>query len=179
MSTNNGAAKVKVGIVDYLKMLWNGRSAVESVIQEGRLAADAYHKGGIRSLSFWLTALTSVGAVAAQVGGLIPNPYGAVALAISASGYAIARGLGKRSDPTASAKPTLATSEGLANIAAAVSQVVLAWQGIVPPETAAILAQVNAVSLAVSRALAATSDGSDAAQEVKAATSIPEGKELP
>jgi len=159
----------KVGVLDYLKMLWNGRQAVELAIQQGKISSDAYHQGGIKSLAFWMAALSGVAAVAGQVAGFIPQPWGAIALAVSASGYAISRGLGKQGDPTATAKPTLATTEGLLNILAMVGQVAMAWSGAVDPKTAAILAQVHAVAIGAGQALAASGTGSDAAHEVQAA----------
>jgi hypothetical protein len=165
----------KLGILDYLKMLFNGRAAVEQALAQEKLAVDAYHTAGIRSLAFWTVALTSLGAVAAQVGGLLPPPWGAVALALSATGYAISRGLGKQSDPTATAKPTLATSEGILNILGIVAQVVMAWQGVVPANVAAMLAQVHALAIGASQALAATGSGSDAA--IEAAQATPEPKD--
>lgn len=159
----------KLSVLDYLKMLWNGRPAVELAMQQGKLSADAYHQAGIKSLTFWVTVLSGLGAVGAQVGGLLPPPWGAIALAVSASGYAISKGLGKQSDPTATVKPVLASSEGLLNVLAMVGQVAMAWSGSVSPKTAAILAQVHAVAIAAGQALAATGSGSDAAIEAQAA----------
>ena len=165
----------KIGLMDYVKLIFNGRAAVEELLQQEKLASGAYHQAGIKSLAFWTVLLAGIGAVGAQVSGLIPPPWGAIALAISATGYAVARGLGKQSDPTATAKPLFTTSEGLINLLGIMAQVVMAWQGLVPPNIAAILAQVHAVALGASQALAATGSGSDAKWE--AVSALPEPKD--
>lgn len=157
--------QAKLSWLDYIKMLFNGRAAVEGMLAQEKLTADAYHQAGVKSMAFWMVALSSIGAVGAQCGGLLPPPYGAIALAVSATGYALSRGLGKQSDPTATAKPTLATSEGILNVLGILAQVTMAWTGAVPANVAAILAQVHAVALGASQALAATGGGSDAKVE--------------
>lgn len=146
--------KGKLGIVDYIRILWNGRPAVEEAINQGKLVKDAAGKAGIRTLAFWATVLSSVGAVAAQAGGLIPQPYGSIVLAASPLLYAISRGLVKRDDPLGGAKPALASSEAWANIIAAAGQVALASASAVPPETATMLVSIHAAAIAAADSLA-------------------------
>ena len=146
--------KVKLGWIDYVRMLFKGRAAVETVMREGKLVAAEAHKAGIKTLGFWASALAAVGAVAAQVGGLIPPPYGAIVLAAAPLLYGISRGLKKRDDDLGGVKPALATSDAWANILAALGQVALASQGAVAPETATVLMSVNAAAIAAADSLA-------------------------
>jgi len=53
-------------------------------------------KVGYTTTEFWATVLTSVGAVAAQIAGFLPDPWGAVVAGISTAAYAISRGLAKQ-----------------------------------------------------------------------------------
>jgi hypothetical protein len=52
-------------------------------------------KPGWKTTEFWLAALTSVGAVAASIAGILPPQSGAVATAISTAAYSLARGFAK------------------------------------------------------------------------------------
>ena len=54
-------------------------------------------KPGWKTTEFWLAALTSVGAVAASLAGVLPPNYGAVATAIATAAYSLARGFAKAS----------------------------------------------------------------------------------
>lgn len=57
-------------------------------------------KSGIRTTEFWVTALTTVGSIAAFIAGLpITAPTVAIAAAVSSSAYAISRGLAKSKNP--------------------------------------------------------------------------------
>jgi len=140
--------------MDYIKLIFNGRKAVESLMVEGKIVADEAHKSGIKTLGFWMTILASGGAVAAQVGGLVPPPYGAIVLALSPLLYGLSRGLAKRDDPLGGVKPALASSEAWANILAAAGQLAMASQGAVSPETAAMLAAISAAAISAGDSLA-------------------------
>lgn len=147
-------APVKLSWIDYVKMLFNGRAAVQQAMLEGKLVLNEAHKSGVRTLAFWMTVLASGGAVAAQVGGLVPPPYGAVILAASPLLYAISRGLKKRDDELGGVKPALATSEAWVNIIAAAGQLSLAASHGVSPELAATLTAVHAGAIAIADSLA-------------------------
>ena len=146
--------KAKLSVLDYLRLLWGGRPVLEEAIEQGKVVSNAAQTSGVKTLAFWATALASVSAVAAQVGGLVPPPYGAIVLATSPLLYAISRGLVKRDDPLGGAKPALARSEVLANILAAAGQVALAAGHATSPETAVILTTVHAAAIAAADALA-------------------------
>ncbi len=53
-------------------------------------------KRGISTSEFWITFLMIVGIVAGEFAGLINGRYAAIATALSASAYAISRGLAKK-----------------------------------------------------------------------------------
>jgi hypothetical protein len=154
MSETNEVKPVKLGLMDYVKLLFKGRPALEAAMTEGKIVANAAHTSGVKTLSFWMTVLSSVAGIAAQVGGLIPPPYGAIVLAISPFFYAISRGVTKNGDPLGGAKPALATSEAWANILAAAGQLALASGGAVDPQTAAVLAAISAGAVTISQGLA-------------------------
>jgi hypothetical protein len=145
---------VKLGWVDYMKMLFKGRAVVEDAINEGKMVANAAHTSGVKTLTFWLSVASAVGGIAAQVGGIIPPPYGAIVLASSSFFYALSRGITKNGDPLGGAKPALATSEVWANVIAATGQVVLAASHAVDPQIATILVAVNGAAVSLSQGLA-------------------------
>lgn len=142
----------KIGL--YWDLFWKGRPALETAIEQGKLAASAAKTAGVRTLGFWSVALGGVGAVAAQTAGLVPPPWGAIVMAGSGLLYALSRGLVKRDDPLGGAKPVLATSEGVLNLLGAGAQLLGAVQGVVSPQTAAILVAVQTASVAIGQALA-------------------------
>lgn len=144
----------KLGWMDYIRMLVKGRPALEAAIAEGNIVAKKYQTDGIKSAGFWIAALAGLATVIGQFAGVIPPPYGSLAATGSAFIYAIARGLVKRDDPLAGLKPMASTSEAWLNIAAALSSVLMATQGVVSPEAAAALASANAAVLSISQALA-------------------------
>lgn len=146
--------KPKLSWLDYAKMLIKGRPAVEAVMAEGKLIASEAQKSGIKTLGFWMMVLSSVGTVAAQFGGFIPPPYGAIVLSVSPLLYGISRGLAKRDDPLGGVKPALASSEAWANILAAAGQVAMASSGAVSPEVASLLLAVSAAAVAAGDSLA-------------------------
>jgi len=145
---------VKLGWLDYLKLLYKGRPAVEDAINEGRMVMNAAHTSGVKTLTFWMTVAGAVGGVAAQFGGLIPPPYGAIVLASSSFFYALSRGITKQGDPLGGAKPALATSEVWVNALAAIGQVAMAAGHAVDPQTAAVLMAVSGAAVSMSQGLA-------------------------
>ena len=147
---------LKLSWMDYAKLLFKGRSALESIMNEGKLVVDTGRKSGVKTLGFWMTVLSSLGAVAAQAGGLIPQPYGAIILAASSLFYSISRGVVKNADPLGGVKPALTASESWVNILASVGQVAMASSGAVSPEVASILVAVHAAAVSGSQALAAS-----------------------
>ena len=54
-------------------------------------------KPGWKTTEFWLAALTSVGAVAAAIAGVLPPQSGAIATAVATAAYSLARGFAKSS----------------------------------------------------------------------------------
>jgi hypothetical protein len=147
-------APVKLGWIDYLKLLYKGRPAVEDAINEGKMVVNAAHTSGVKTLTFWLTVAGAIGGIAAQFGGLIPPPYGPIVLASSAVFYALSRGITKHGDPLGGAKPALATSEVWVNALAGIGQVLLASSHAVDPQTATILMALNGAAVSLSQGLA-------------------------
>ena len=152
--TPTAPEKTKLGWMDYVKMLFKGRAAVETALNEGKLVVSTAQTAGVKTIGFWLTVASSLGAVAAQVGGLVPPPYGSIVLAASTLLYAISRGVVKNGDELGGVKPMMATSEAWANILAAAGQVALASSGAVSPEVATLLMSVNAGAVAMAQGLA-------------------------
>lgn len=50
---------------------------------------------GYQTTEFWVSVVAALGAIAAQVAGLVPEPWGAVLAGVSSAAYAISRGLAK------------------------------------------------------------------------------------
>jgi hypothetical protein len=147
-------APVKLGWIEYLKLLYKGRPAVEDAINQGKMVANAAHTSGVKTLTFWMTVAGAIGGIAAQFGGLIPPPYGAIVLASSSFFYALSRGITKHGDELGGAKPALATSEVWVNAIAALGQVGLAAGHAVDPQTASILMAVSGAAISLSQGLA-------------------------
>ena len=145
---------VKLGWIDYLKLLYKGRPAVEDAINQGRMVANAAHTSGVKTLTFWMTVAGAIGGVAAQFGGFIPPPYGAIVLASSSFFYALSRGITKHGDDLGGSKPALATSEVWVNAIAALGQVAMAAGHAVDPQTAAVLMAVSGAAVSLSQGLA-------------------------
>lgn len=148
-------ASTKLGWIDYVKLLFKGRAALESVMNEGKVVVDSAHKGGIMTLGFWATVLSAGAAVAAQAGGFVPPPWGAVVLAGGSLVYSISRGMVKNADPMGGVKPALTSSEAWMNILGGLGQVAMTLTGVTTPETAVILGAVHAAAISASQALAA------------------------
>lgn len=145
----------RLGWVDYFKLLFKGRAALTEVMSQGKIVVDSAHKAGVKTLGFWVTLISAVGAVGAQVGGMVPPPYGVIVMASSGLLYAISRGMVKNADPMGGVKPALTSSEAWINIVGALGQVALSAAGAVDPQTATVLAAIHAGSITVSQALAA------------------------
>ena len=62
----------------------------------GKLPDPAKGKPGYKTTEFWVTGLSSVGAVLASVAGFLPPQYAAIATAIAGGLYAVSRGLAKK-----------------------------------------------------------------------------------
>lgn len=56
-------------------------------------------KSGWKTTEFWVTTLSVVGLVASSIGASLSPRYAALGAAISASAYAISRGLAKLNPP--------------------------------------------------------------------------------
>lgn len=56
-------------------------------------------KPGYKTTELWITVATDVGMLAAALTGELPPKWAAIATAVSAVGYAIARGLAKQNTP--------------------------------------------------------------------------------
>jgi len=145
---------VKISWLGYIRLLFGGRRVLEEMINQGKLIADTKAHNSFTSLPFWLSVISGVAAIGGQLAGVIPPPYGQIAASVSALLYAVSRGISKRDDPLGGAKPAIATTEAWVNILTAGSQVMLASQGLVPPNVAAILASLNAGAVAVADNLA-------------------------
>lgn len=144
---------MKLKIIDYVRLLFRGRAAVEELMAQGKLVNEA-RKAGIKTVGFWATVVTGIGAVAAQAAGIVPAPAGAIVLSASTLFYAISRGLVKRGDALGGVKPALTTSEVWANILAAVGQVAMAASSVSSPEVAVGLAALNAAAISAADNLA-------------------------
>ena len=46
-------------------MLFKGRAAVETALNEGKLVVSTAQTAGVKTLGFWLTVASSIGAIAA------------------------------------------------------------------------------------------------------------------
>lgn len=146
----------KLGWIDYVKLLFKGRAALEEVINQGKIVKDSAHKAGVQTLGFWMTVLSSGAAIGAQVGGFVPPPWGAVVMAASAMMYSISRGVVKNADPMGGVKPALTSSEAWVNILGSLGQLAMVSTGAVDPQTAIILGAVHAGAVSASQALAAS-----------------------
>lgn len=151
-----------LGFVDYVKMLFNGRKAVQEAITQGKIVVSEYHTAGIKTAAFWASLLAGLSAIALQVAGLIAPPWGAIVLAASSFIYAVARGIVKLPDPTAGLKPFASTSEGWLAILSALVTLLSAIKGVVSPQAASVLGSVIAAGVAVSQSLAASGATPDA-----------------
>lgn len=58
-------------------------------------------KDGYKTTEFWVTTLSIVGLVASSIGASLSPRYAAIGAAVSASAYAISRGLAKLNAPKA------------------------------------------------------------------------------
>ena len=151
---------MKLGILDYIKLLFKGRAYLQKAMEEGKIVKEQLHKAGIRSLNFWLSMMVAGGAIGSQIAGALPDPFGAIVAASVAFVYSIGRGLVKKDDPIGGLKPTASTSEFVINMATALSGLLLAVGHVVPPQTAAILASVAAAAIALSDSLAKSGEQS-------------------
>jgi hypothetical protein len=145
---------MKLGWMQYFKLLIGGKPVLEELIKQGYDAKAAASTSGVKSLAFWMVTLSGLGAVLAQAGHIIPPPYGAIIMAASAALYTIAKGLQKKDDPLGGVKPTIATSEFWVNALSAVSALLTSVGGVTTPETAAILVAIATGSVAVGDSLA-------------------------
>lgn len=149
------AAPAKLGWLDYLKMLYNGRSAVEEAINQGKMLATTAKNDGLKNWSFWLSAIAALGAVAAQAGALIPPPYGVIVASVATLAFSISRGFAKNSDPLGGVKPQGTATETWHNILVAVIGVLGAVKGVLSPQAAAQLALASTVAQSIASGLAA------------------------
>jgi len=140
--------------MDYVKMLFQGRKVVHEAMTQYKLTRSAHEKSSWKSTEFWATMASGLGAVSAQMAGILPAPLGSQIAAASAALYALSRGLAKNSDPLGGVKPGLSTTEVWANALATAGAVLGAAAGALSPETAAILAAISTGAIAVSRGLA-------------------------
>jgi len=145
---------MKLGWLDYFKLLMRGKPVLQEAIKQGADTKAALDKSSWKSTEFWKAALTGLGAVAAQASGLIPPPYGAIVMAASSAVYALSRGLAKHSDPLGGIKPGASTTEFWGNLTSSLGAVLMATSGAVAPETAAVLVAVSNSAYELSRGLA-------------------------
>ena len=150
----------KLGMMSYLHLLFEGRSALSTLIAEGKIVIAEGHQAGIKSAAFWAAFLSAIAPVGLQIGGFVPPPYGQIVMTACALVYALSRGIAKKSDPLAGLKPFASTSEALFNIASAASNVLLAVGHASSPQTAMILASANATILSLSHGI--VQSGADA-----------------
>ncbi len=55
-------------------------------------------KPGLKTTEFWVSAITTVGALAGSLAGVLPGTAGVIAASIAAAAYALSRGLAKVGD---------------------------------------------------------------------------------
>jgi len=145
---------MKLGWIQYVKLLFGGKPVLEEAIQQGYNVRAEYEKSSWSKPSFWLSVLVGLGAIIAQLGHAVPAPYGQIAATLSGVFYAISKGLEKRDDPLGGAKPQVCTTEFWLNLAHALAQAVGAAQGVLDPQTAAILASISAGAISAADSLA-------------------------
>jgi len=156
---------LKLGWIGYFKMLLKGKKVVQEAIDAGGSAKEALEKSSWKSTEFWAAVLTGLGAVAAQAGGMIPEPIGPIVLTASAALYAISRGFVKHKDPLGGVKPGIASTETWGNIIASLGAVAGAAAGVCDPQVAAALVLASNLSQSVSRTLAKTGANPDDDEE--------------
>ena len=149
-----GDEKVKLSWLDYVKLLFKGKKILDTALSEGKAVKEIAKKSSWKSTEFWTAALAGLGAILAQAGGLIPPPYGAIGLSVSAALYSISRGLAKQADPTGGVKPGMTTTEFWLNILTQIGIVAAATSGAVDPQTAATLMLISNGAYGLSRGLA-------------------------
>jgi len=137
-----------------LKMLFKGRKVLKEAMKQKGLVQEVYEKASWKSSEFWMAALTGIGAIAAQAGGLVPEPYGPVIMAVSVVFYTLSRGLAKHADPLGGLKSNAATTEFWATAATNVGVMISSISNTVEPQTAAALMCAANVAYGVSRGLA-------------------------
>lgn len=143
-----------MSLLEKMKLLWKGRGVLREAQTQAALINDAEKKSSWRSTEFWMTALTGLGAITAQLAGIIPPPWGAVVLAASGAFYAIGRGLVKRDDALGGVKPGYATTEFWMTALSAIGALLTSLAGAVKPELAATLVMAANAAYALSRSLA-------------------------
>jgi len=146
--------KAKLSWLDYGRLLFKGKAVLEVAIAEGKIVADAKKKSSWKSTEFWMALLGGIGAVAAQAGGVVPAPYGAVVMAVSGAFYAVSRGMVKKDDALGGAKPGVSTTEFWLSMLTQIGTVAAAAAGACSPEVAAILVMVSNGAFGLSRGLA-------------------------
>lgn len=144
---------MKLGFLDYFRIMFKGRPVLEQAINEGKIVKEHYQKDGIKSLSFWLSMLASGGAIAMQVSGFLPAPTGLIISSSVGVLWALGRGLVKKDDPLGGLKPIATTTEFLANLMPAIAALLMSVQGSVEPQTAAILGAAAASAVGFADAL--------------------------
>ena len=77
-----------MNIFSKIKLFFVLKNAVKEV-------GDMGIKSGWKTSEFWITVFTVASGLIGTYGGLIPPPWGMIATAIIAAGYAISRGLAK------------------------------------------------------------------------------------
>jgi len=137
-----------------VKMLIRGRKVLKEVIDAHDNAKEAYEKSSWKSSEFWMAVVAGLGGVAAQLTGMIPEPYGAIAASLSAALYALSRGMAKNQDPLGGLKPGVSTTEFWGNLVSQIGSVSLAVSGAVDPKAAAMLMLISNGAYGLSRGLA-------------------------
>src|SRR3990167_6642665 len=140
--------------LSYLKALVKGKQVLEEAVAQGQAVKAIHKRSSWKSSEFWAAVLVSGAAVAAQVAGVVPPPYGPVLATVPAALYALSRGIAKRDDPQGGVKPGVQTTEFWISILSAAGDVLAAVAGVVQPETAATLIAVKAGIYEVARGLA-------------------------
>lgn len=89
-----------------LALLWKNRKALKTLLSAGTHLKEVYMKSSIKSMEFWLTAISSIGMVYAAIQGMLPPELTLKIAAALVATFTIARTVLKVAGTIVAATPT-------------------------------------------------------------------------